>query len=112
MYFKNNFNTGFSRGNKTQNQGDLPFLPLVLTVNVPWGHEAKKGLTGQYRIQLHSNQVVDNGWHSDNRKLAEKLVQAGLSGCKCGLGYLGVLREKSSLLFSGWGSETFFFFFV
>lgn len=70
MYFKNNFDTGFSRGNKPQptlhSQGDLLFLPLVLTVNVPWGHEAKKELTGQYRILLHSNQVVDNGWHSDN----------------------------------------------
>lgn len=46
--------------------GDPLFLPLVLTVNVPWGYEAKKGLTGQHRILLHSNQVVDNGWHSDN----------------------------------------------
>lgn len=78
-------------------QGDLLFLPLVLTANVPWGRKAKKGLTGQQRILFHSNQVLDNGWHSDNWKLAEKLVQAGLSGCKCGLGYLGVLKKKSSL---------------
>lgn len=62
-------------------------------------------------MQFHSNQLLDNGWHSDDWKLAEKLVQAGLSRSKCGLGYLGVLKKKSSLQYfrvGFWGSFLFF----
>lgn len=112
MYFKNNFDTGFSRGNKTP-----AYITLPRRLSLPTFGTDSKGVLGmvkprkgwQANIGYCLNQVIDNGWHSDNWKLAEKLVQAGLSGCKCGLGYSGVLKKKSSLQYFRVGFWDFLF---